>query len=224
MQKLFGFILCIGFYSMSIGQSITPTSRLTSEVLNDVSQQVAINNYVSSHQSMLNNLTFENRIINFNFQDLKVLKTDDVLTSVVSCTEMTNTSSLNAADQQPMNGFSLSFIFENGLVKTHMFSRVNTTDGKKDLEIFNNEFNSLYTLKYDTLSESISMMESPTGVQSRNSGCGQATLNCISHHYTKDGWYSIGLWIGTLVQPSVGIVVAAACGATCCLNIGCPGN
>ena len=47
---------------------------------------------------------------------------------------------------------------------------------------------------------------------------GQRTIDCISSAYTQQGWFSVVLWVGTLVDPGVGVAAAAGCAAGGCLT------
>ena len=43
-------------------------------------------------------------------------------------------------------------------------------------------------------------------------GKGQYTADCIDDFYTKKGWLSVTLFIGTLIDPGIGGAVAVGCG------------
>ena len=66
-------------------------------------------------------------------------------------------------------------------------------------------------------SKSISLISQVSNSSSRILGCGDATAKCIEEAYTKSGWLSVGLFIGTLVAPEIGLAVAGACAITECL-------
>lgn len=40
---------------------------------------------------------------------------------------------------------------------------------------------------------------------------GQQVADCINRYYTQSGWLSVGLWLGTLFDPGIGVCVATAC-------------
>jgi hypothetical protein len=40
---------------------------------------------------------------------------------------------------------------------------------------------------------------------------GQATMNCIEHAYTKNGWISVWAWVQTAYIPITGVAIAGAC-------------
>jgi hypothetical protein len=41
---------------------------------------------------------------------------------------------------------------------------------------------------------------------------GQAAVDCIKDVYENHGWSSWGMWALTIIQPEIGLTVAAACG------------
>lgn len=43
-------------------------------------------------------------------------------------------------------------------------------------------------------------------------GKGQYIADCIDKYYTKKGWLSVALFVGTLLDPGIGGAVAAGCG------------
>jgi hypothetical protein len=47
---------------------------------------------------------------------------------------------------------------------------------------------------------------------------GQQTADCISYNYNNNGWTSVLLWTATLIDPAIGIAVAAGCAAGVCIS------
>lgn len=49
--------------------------------------------------------------------------------------------------------------------------------------------------------------------------CGQIVSDCIADFYTNQGWLSVGLFLGTIVAPEIGVGIVAGCMLGCGLNI-----
>jgi hypothetical protein len=222
MKKII-IILCMVISIRSINaQEITPNSVITSELLQGGKLKNAILDYIKANTVKLNTLSLEGKRVNFDFENLRLLKSDNIWTNVVSSYELTNDPSRYTSEQREGEILTLGFVMENGKVLNHFISQTINTKSEKNIKLFDRDFNQLYKVNIDEFNKNVSIETANVLNNRAATGCGQATMNCISHHYTSNGWWSVGLWIATGFYPGVGVAVAAACGATCCLNIGCP--
>lgn len=164
---------------------------------------------------------YKGRKVLFNFNELKILKSDGKFINVVTCNILQPVLQVSSANY---NGkITLGFIIENNSVVTYSITLATYNSSEKSLKYFDEDFNLLYSVNIDEVNKQVSI-ESSGLVNSKAPGCGQSTMNCINHHYSQNGWWSVGLWIATAFYPGVGVAVAAGCGLSCCLKIGCPGN
>lgn len=54
-------------------------------------------------------------------------------------------------------------------------------------------------------------------VQQKDSGCGQATQDCITDAYSNHGWVSVWATIQSAFIPQTAVAIAAACAVKNCL-------
>jgi hypothetical protein len=217
------FLIILVFFScIANAQEINPTSKISSEVLQEGPLKQALLTFITDNGSKLNNLTLNGTKINFDFNNLSILKSDGIFTNVVTSNEMKESSDNSSGDNLYDGKLTLGFITDNGKVMTYSITQTINNGKEKILKYFNEDVNLIYTVNIDESNEEVSVVKNDLLTNERV--CGTQTMNCITHHYSRRGWWSVGLWIATGFYPGVGVAVAAACGATCCLNIACPGN
>jgi hypothetical protein len=215
-------IILVFFSCIANAQEILPTSKISSEKLQDGPLKQAVLTFIAANESKLTNLTLNGTKIIFDFNNLRLLKSDDIFTNVITSNEVNESSENSTADNLYDGNLTLGFITDNGKVMTYSITQTINNGKEKILKYFNEDVNLVYTVNIDESNEEVSVLKNDLITNARV--CGTQTMNCIAHHYSRRGWWSVGLWIATGFYPGVGVAVAAACGATCCLNIACPGN
>lgn len=100
--------------------------------------------------------------------------------------------------------FSLALIYNSDSSKILDYMYVKTTtisETHKILTYYNSSQVSQFEVEINTV----------TGVVEMRIATGQQVMDCVTHFYSDEGWVSLGLWVGTLFDPGIGVSVVAAC-------------
>ncbi|MDB5013260.1 MAG: hypothetical protein JWQ25_1462 [Daejeonella sp.] len=215
MKKTFLCICGLFMLFASKSQTIVPNSVISYETVIDISTQRLINDFVSNNQTKIRLLNLNGSNLNFDFTDIKVLKIDSAVSTVFSVPETNHFSDSNQ--------ILFCFNIDNNRILSATISVSTNNDKEKFVEYYDIDLNSLYKIDFDTKLGVANLVVRDNNTNRADPGCGQSTVNCIQYHYTSNGWSSFALWCLTCINGGVGVAVAVACGATCCLHIGCPG-
>lgn len=218
MKKIFLLFLLSFSIATINAQIINPNSEITYETLSDGEEKTAILNYINNHEDLFRNLMDGENNVLFDFNNLKMLNVDGIWTKHVICYEIVNNESVyrNLGNHSELR--TLVFNFDEKNLVSHFISKTSFNNTDKNLKMYDGNFNLLFTVNI-LENDEVEVMATEN-LLSRGS-CSQKTLDCINHHYQKRGWFSVGLTVLSAFYPGVTVAVAASCGVTCCLNIGC---
>jgi len=93
-------------------------------------------------------------------------------------------------------------------------------DGYAQIEYYNEAGTLLSTFNVNQNDETVTLTYKYTySVSGRTAECGNGdeVLECVLDAYEGHGWYSVGLFVGTLFAPEIGLIVVGACGLSTCV-------
>ncbi|MCB9045090.1 MAG: hypothetical protein H6550_03005 [Chitinophagales bacterium] len=155
-----------------------------------------VNTYISNNVSSIqhdNNGVLETVI--FNTQDLSLTTGYDLSVSTYYAYSTNSFGNIQ---------YALAVIYNSELsaYTDYMILKINNISSTyKEIEFYNSSNNLMYTIEWDQANNEARAV-APSG---------QNVMDCITDFYTNRGWVSVGLWLGTLVDPGIGGCVAAAC-------------
>ena len=102
--------------------------------------------------------------------------------------------------------FAVAAIFNSDSSRITGYMIAKTThlsDSIKSIDYIDDENEIFCSIEIDLANETVDLKQlKPTG---------QNVMDCITDFYTRRGWLSVGLWVGTLLDPGIGVTVASAC-------------
>lgn len=98
---------------------------------------------------------------------------------------------------------ALGFYRKDGVIVNALEVEVDNTIPSESKLTYRDGNNMMFSLK---LKDGVFELESPV-----TRGYGQDVMDCITDHYSKKGWMSVALWVGTAFYPGVALSVTGAC-------------
>lgn len=119
--------------------------------------------------------------------------------------------------EENIENLSLGFIAIGDTISSVLIVRTtNNLDNTRLIEYLDLEGSIFYSTLIDFETGATTTTFLQENANGRNMRCnGQDVADCIDHAYTGMGWFSVGLFVVTVLEPGVGLGVAGGCAAAC---------
>ncbi|HNP18506.1 MAG TPA: hypothetical protein PKL31_08745 [Fulvivirga sp.] len=174
----------------------------------DFTTKKLVNNFILKNDIKSNISKIDSKVLNFDYSEMKLIKSNGLEFIIMYENDYSDSNDNNSLLSFQKSG--------NEIVGANITEVTRISKDLMEVYTYGLDGEIIFSYEIDVKSNKINSIDK--GNFNSRTECGQATMNCINSAYSNFGWASVALWVGTVLDPAIGLGVAAGCAIGCAVS------